>query len=124
MAAIDELKELHDKGGCPCSVTDPDGKPVELDVYKRQAYTYVGLVLFLTGANVGFMPAGNYLGQVLTGQSYRCLLYTSVRITWLVVIAVLPVLGVPLFWYTKADISHNALKKRLMDLEMCIRDSH
>ena len=35
------------------------------------AYTYVGLVLFLTGANVGFMPAGNYLGQVLTGQSYR-----------------------------------------------------
>ncbi|MDO4356769.1 MAG: DUF1538 domain-containing protein, partial [Clostridia bacterium] len=29
------------------------------------AYTYVGLVLFLTGANVGFMPAGNYLGQTL-----------------------------------------------------------
>lgn len=28
-------------------------------------YTYVGLVLFLTGANAGFMPAGNYLGQVL-----------------------------------------------------------
>ena len=35
------------------------------------AYTYVGLVLFLTGANVGFMPAGNYLGQVLAGQSWR-----------------------------------------------------
>ena len=34
-------------------------------------YTYIGLVLFLTGANVGFMPAGNYLGQVLAGQSYR-----------------------------------------------------
>lgn len=28
-------------------------------------YTYVGLVLFLTGVNVGFMPAGNYLGQIL-----------------------------------------------------------
>ena len=25
------------------------------------AYTYVGLVLFLTGVNVGFMPAGTYL---------------------------------------------------------------
>lgn len=25
-------------------------------------YTYLGLVLFLTGGNVGFMPAGNYLG--------------------------------------------------------------
>lgn len=33
-------------------------------------YTYVGLVLFLTGANVGFMPAGNYLGQVLAGRKH------------------------------------------------------
>ena len=32
-------------------------------------YTYIGLVLFLTGANVGFMPAGNYLGQVMAGLS-------------------------------------------------------
>ena len=28
-------------------------------------YTYVGLVLFLTGANVGFMPVGTYIGQCL-----------------------------------------------------------
>ena len=35
------------------------------------AYTYIGLVLFLTGANVGFMPAGNYLGQVMAGRDYR-----------------------------------------------------
>jgi hypothetical protein len=34
-------------------------------------YTYIGLVLFLTGANVGFMPAGNYLGQVLAGGGMR-----------------------------------------------------
>lgn len=34
------------------------------------AYTYVGLVLFLTGANVGFMPAGNYLGQILAGRNH------------------------------------------------------
>ena len=33
-------------------------------------YTYVGLVLFLTGANVGFVPAGNYLGQILTRMDY------------------------------------------------------
>ncbi len=37
-------------------------------------YTYVGLVLFLTGANVGFMPVGSYLGQVIAGQSFRYLL--------------------------------------------------
>ena len=35
------------------------------------AYTYIGLVLFLTGANVGFMPAGTYLGSVLAGGTFR-----------------------------------------------------
>ena len=34
-------------------------------------YTYVGLVFFLTGANVGFIPAGNYLGQVMAGLDYN-----------------------------------------------------
>ena len=29
-------------------------------------YTYIGLVLFLTGAGVGFMPAGYFLGGALT----------------------------------------------------------
>lgn len=36
-------------------------------------YTYLGLVLFLTGVNVGFMPAGNYLGQVLAGGDFKWL---------------------------------------------------
>ena len=35
------------------------------------AYTYIGLVLFLTGANVGFMPAGKYLGTVLASGNFR-----------------------------------------------------
>ena len=34
-------------------------------------YTYIGLVLFLTGANVGFMPAGNYLGQQMAALPYN-----------------------------------------------------
>lgn len=33
-------------------------------------YTYIGLVLFLTGVNVGFMPAGNYLGNTIACLSY------------------------------------------------------
>lgn len=37
-------------------------------------YTYAGLVLFLTGANVGFMPAGTYLGNVIAAADYRFLL--------------------------------------------------
>lgn len=37
-------------------------------------YTYIGLVLFLTGANVGFMPAGTYIGNVLAGGGCSWLL--------------------------------------------------
>ncbi len=37
-------------------------------------YTYVGLALFLTGANVGFMPAGSYLGTVLAGLDHNWIL--------------------------------------------------
>lgn len=33
-------------------------------------YTYVGLVLFLTGVNVGFMPLGTYIGSVIGASSY------------------------------------------------------
>ena len=41
----------------------------------------------------------------------------SVRIPWLVVTALAPVLGVLLFWYTKEDVGHRMLKKRLLELE-------
>ncbi len=34
-------------------------------------YTYIGLVLFLTGVNVGFMPAGNYLGATIAGLNIK-----------------------------------------------------
>ena len=34
-------------------------------------YTYVGLVLFLTGVNVGFMPVGYFLGKEIAGSAFR-----------------------------------------------------
>ena len=37
-------------------------------------YTYIGLVLFLTGANVGFMPAGSYIGQVIASSKSAVLI--------------------------------------------------
>ena len=37
-------------------------------------YTYIGLVLFLTGANVGFMPAGRLIGAEIAGSSFKYLL--------------------------------------------------
>ncbi len=40
----------------------------------------------------------------------------SAKITWLVVIMLLPVFGALLFWYTQSDIGHRALKFRLNQL--------
>ena len=37
-------------------------------------FTYVGLVLFLTGVNVGFMPVGNYIGSLIGKLSYNWIL--------------------------------------------------
>ncbi len=37
-------------------------------------YTYLGLVLFLTGANVGFMPAGRLIGAKIAGGNYSSML--------------------------------------------------
>lgn len=37
-------------------------------------YTYIGLVLFLTGVNVGFMPVGNYIGKQIASLDYNIIL--------------------------------------------------
>ncbi|MBP3337030.1 MAG: DUF1538 domain-containing protein [Clostridia bacterium] len=37
-------------------------------------YTYIGLVMFLTGANVGFMPAGRLIGAKIAGSTFRNML--------------------------------------------------
>ena len=37
-------------------------------------YTYIGLALFLTGVNVGFLPAGAYLGRQIAALPFRWVL--------------------------------------------------
>lgn len=50
------------------------GKGLLTKILVGLVYTYAGLVLFLTGANVGFMPAGSYLGETLAVMSQRWIL--------------------------------------------------
>lgn len=40
-------------------------------IFSGLIYTYLGLVLFLTGVNVGFMPAGQYIGAEIAGGRQR-----------------------------------------------------
>lgn len=65
-------------------------------------YTYIGLVLFLTGANVGFMPAGNYLGQVIAGLNYP----------WIII----PVAMVMGFFIVKAEPAVYVLNKQVEEI--------
>lgn len=37
-------------------------------------YTYIGLTIFLTGVEVGFMPAGYYIGQVIAMEDFSWVL--------------------------------------------------
>lgn len=51
-------------------------------------YTYVGLVLFLTGVNVGFMPAGYYLGEQIAELPFHWILVLiGMVVGWFIVAA-------------------------------------
>jgi len=65
-------------------------------------YTYIGLVLFLTGANVGFMPAGHYLGTVLT----------TTETPWLIV----PIGMVMGFFIVRAEPAVYVLNKQVEEM--------
>ena len=65
-------------------------------------YTYFGLVVFLTGVNVGFMPAGTYLGQTLAGLTYR----------WIII----PVGMVMGFFIVKAEPAVYVLSRQVEEL--------
>lgn len=48
-------------------------------------YTYVGLVLFLTGVNVGFMPVGRAIGEALAGEAVWLLIPVGMIIGYFMV---------------------------------------
>ena len=47
----------------------------------------------------------------------------TAKITWLIVVMLLPVFGALLFWYTQSDIGHRALKARLNHLISATHES-
>ncbi len=65
-------------------------------------FTYVGLVLFLTGVNVGFMPVGNYIGNLIGSKSFNWLL--------------LPIAMLIGYFIVKAEPAVHVLNKQVEDL--------
>ena len=81
-------------------------------------YTYVGLVLFLTGVNVGFMPAGNYMGQVLAGQPYKWLIVPAGMLIGFFIVRAEP--AVVVLTRPVDDITSGAISAGAMGLSLSI----
>lgn len=76
-------------------------------------YTFLGLVLFLTGVNVGFMPAGNLLAQQLAGLSYNWIIVPIGMIIGYFIVTAEPavyVLNKQVEEITEGAISQKAMK--------------
>ncbi len=81
-------------------------------------YTYIGLVLFLTGANVGFMPAGSYLGSVLAGQWYRYLLIPVGALIGFFIVKAEP--AVYVLNHQVEDLTDGAISARAMGIALSV----
>ena len=80
-------------------------------------FTYVGLVIFLTGVNVGFMPVGYKLGTYLATQ------HPAMLIGFGLVIGVLVVLAEPAIHVLNGqveDVTGGLVRKKSMMVGLCI----
>ncbi len=80
-------------------------------------YTYVGLVFFLMGVNVGFLPVGSYLGQAIGELSYNWIIIPIGMVIGYFVVAAEPAVHVltnQVFEITSGAIPKKALRTSLM----------
>ena len=80
-------------------------------------YTYVGLVLFLVGVNVGFLPVGSYIGKAIGALSYNWIIVPIGMVIGYFVVAAEPavhVLTKQVFEITSGAIPKKALRFSLM----------
>lgn len=81
-------------------------------------YTFVGLVLFLTGVNVGFMPAGTFLGGALAGTAVPWILIPIGMVLGFVVVLAEP--AVRVLNKQVEEITVGAISQRAMLLSLSI----
>lgn len=81
-------------------------------------YTYIGLVLFLTGVNVGFMPAGNYLGQVMAQSSHSWLIVPIAMIMGYFIVRAEP--AVYVLNKQVEEITDGAISERAMGMSLSL----
>ena len=75
-------------------------------------YTLIGLTLFLTGINIGFMPAGTYLGNAIGSLSYNYILIPLSILIGFFVVSAEP--AVHVLNKQVEDITSGAISKKMM----------
>ncbi len=81
-------------------------------------YTYVGLVLFLLGVNVGFLPVGTFIGETIGGLDYNWIMIPIGFAIGFFVVAAEPALHI----LTKQvnDITGGAIPKKALSISLMI----
>lgn len=81
-------------------------------------YTYVGLVLFLTGVKVGFLPAGSFLGEAIGGSEVQVILIPLGAVIGFFVVFAEP--AVHVLNRQVEDVTGGAISKRAMLFSLSI----
>lgn len=81
-------------------------------------YTIVGLILFLTGVNVGFAPVGNLLGGGLAGSPYKWLLVPVGIIIGYYIVKAEP--AVQILNVQVEDITGGVVSRKMMNLALSV----
>ncbi len=80
-------------------------------------YTYVGLTVFLSGVNVGFMPMGKLLGAAIASKSYRYVLIPLGMVMGCLIVLAEPAIHV--LNKQVEEVTGGAISKRLMLVSLC-----
>jgi len=81
-------------------------------------YTYIGLVLFLTGVNTGFLPVGYLLGKELASSSFQWLLVVLGIVIGYFIVSAEP--AVHVLNKQVEDVTNGAINQKSMNLCLSI----
>ena len=81
-------------------------------------YTYLGLVFFLTGANVGFMPAGKLIGAEIAASEYKYMLIPIGMLMGYFVVSAEP--AVHTLKKQVAEVTNGAITQKAVGLALSI----
>ena len=81
-------------------------------------YTYIGLVLFLTGANVGFVPAGSFLGATIGSMENPWIIVPIGMIIGYFIVMAEP--AVYILMKQVEELTDGAISGNAMKLSLCI----